>query len=383
MKLLILEDDNINQQLIDNAIADLGFSTIAFKSTNDVFEHMHNDSTPFMLISEIIKTSRFNFEKMAEAISISHFRGIFFLTKYSDDIFNVAKQMGIAMGFHNIYGLCLPATTAEIRDKIVRSVASEDNFTKLRSPVKKLGIETIEMALANDLFEPYLQAQVCSSSEKVKGFEVLSRLCIGQHVYMPDTFIDTLIHHERITEFTFTILKKTLRLLEGYNEFTGAISINVDYQSLDNLDFAKKILSTLKQNNFSANRFTVELTEKSPAINVCIMHNLALFRMAGCQLSVDDFGTKSSGFTELLKFPFSELKIDREFVWEMSESPRGYKVVKALCAVAQSLDCEIVAEGVENQQQRRLLRELGAGTVQGYLYSKPVPIHEAIKLISN
>lgn len=381
MKLLILEDVNINKHLIDSAISDLDVLTVSFNSICDAFEHIYSDSTPFILISEIIDTAEVHFKKMNETIALPHFKGVIFLSKFGDEIIDTAKQMGRYMGFDNIHGLGLPATSLQIKEKILRVTTFERNRKNILR--KKLGIDEIEVALANGLFEPYFQAQVYSSSEKVRGFEILSRLCIDEHVYTPDAFIDTIIEHKRITEFTFIILKKTLSLLTKYNEFDGTLSLNVDYQSLEYFDFAKEILEILEQAEFPRNRFTVEITENNPTVNISVMHNLALFRMADCQLSIDDFGTKNSGFTELLKFPFSELKIDRNFVRDMMEFPRTYKVVKALCAVAKSLDCTIVAEGVENQAQRAILIELEVSYIQGYLYSKPLPIHEAMKLLSD
>ncbi|MCW8995231.1 MAG: EAL domain-containing protein [Psychromonas sp.] len=383
MKLLIVEDINIKKHLIDNAIRGQRVSSISFTSIHDVIEHVRHDSTPFILISEIIGTAELQMKKMQKALTFAHFKGIIFLSKYGDDIIDVAKQMARYMGFDNIHGMRQPATASQIKSKIVHIVNSGTNRVLINKANTRLDIDEIEMALVNDLFQPYFQAQVCSSTEKVKGFEILSRLCIAEYVYTPDLFIDVLIEHKRITHFTFMMLNKALSLLKNYNKFNGVLSINVDYQSLREFDFAKHIIKFLKQAEFPANRFTVEITENSPTINIVVMHNLALFRMAGCQVSIDDFGTKSSGFTELLKLPFSELKIDKHFVHEMQESPRAYKVVKALCAVAKSLDCTIVAEGVETQQQRALLRELNVCHIQGYLYSKPQPFHEAMKLLNS
>jgi len=208
----------------------------------------------------------------------------------------------------------------------------------------------------------------------VTGFELLARLSCNGMIYLPSEFISVLVQAERISEFTCKLLKKSLRLLRVVDAFDGNLSVNVDYQSLGEQDFAGRLLDIARRFNFPVERLTIEITENSPVINIFVMHNLNEFRIAGCSLSIDDFGTQNSGFTELLKLPFSELKIDRSFVCDLKDSSRACKVVKALVAVADSLDCRVVAEGVETEYQADMLQELGVGYQQGYLYSKPQPI---------
>jgi EAL domain-containing protein (putative c-di-GMP-specific phosphodiesterase class I) len=97
----------------------------------------------------------------------------------------------------------------------------------------------------------------------------------------------------------------------------------------------------------------------------------------GCKVSIDDFGTGYSSLSHLHRFPFNTLKIDRSFIIRMAESREGFEIVRVIASMAKVLDRDVVAEGVEEQSQIAVLRDLGVEFVQGYVYSKPLPAAEA------
>jgi EAL domain-containing protein (putative c-di-GMP-specific phosphodiesterase class I) len=97
----------------------------------------------------------------------------------------------------------------------------------------------------------------------------------------------------------------------------------------------------------------------------------------GCKVSIDDFGTGYSSLSHLHRFPFNTLKIDRSFIIRMTESREGFEIVRVIASMAKVLDRDVVAEGVEEQPQVQVLRDLGVEFVQGYVYSKPLPSADA------
>jgi EAL domain-containing protein (putative c-di-GMP-specific phosphodiesterase class I) len=97
----------------------------------------------------------------------------------------------------------------------------------------------------------------------------------------------------------------------------------------------------------------------------------------GCKVSIDDFGTGYSSLSHLHRFPFNTLKIDRSFIIRMTESREGFEIVRVIASMAKILGRDVVAEGVEEQAQVSILRDLGVEFIQGYVYSKPLPAAEA------
>jgi diguanylate cyclase (GGDEF)-like protein/PAS domain S-box-containing protein len=97
----------------------------------------------------------------------------------------------------------------------------------------------------------------------------------------------------------------------------------------------------------------------------------------GCKVSIDDFGTGYSSLSHLHRFPFNTLKIDRSFIVRMADSREGFEIVRVIASMAKVLERDVVAEGVEEQAQVATLREIGVEFVQGYVFSKPLPVPEA------
>jgi EAL domain-containing protein (putative c-di-GMP-specific phosphodiesterase class I) len=93
----------------------------------------------------------------------------------------------------------------------------------------------------------------------------------------------------------------------------------------------------------------------------------------GVTVAIDDFGTGFSSLSYLSKLPVDTLKIDRSFVIDMTSGPQGLALVSTIITLAHSLKLKVVAEGVETEEQRRLLRSLKCDEMQGYFYSKPIP----------
>jgi EAL domain-containing protein (putative c-di-GMP-specific phosphodiesterase class I) len=101
--------------------------------------------------------------------------------------------------------------------------------------------------------------------------------------------------------------------------------------------------------------------------------SLQAIRAMGVSIAIDDFGTGFSSLGYLSKLPVDSLKIDRSFVVDMTAGPEGLALVSTIIKLAHSLKLKVVAEGVETEEQSRLLRLLSCDEMQGYLFSKPVP----------
>ncbi|MBP7545539.1 MAG: EAL domain-containing protein, partial [Acidovorax sp.] len=155
------------------------------------------------------------------------------------------------------------------------------------------------------------------------------------------------------------------------------LSVNVSGKQLRQSDFVAQVLRTLERSGAPAQRLKLELTESvlldNPQDTVTKMSAL---QAHGVGFSLDDFGTGYSSLAYLRQLPLDQLKIDQSFVHNLGSDPRAAAIVRTIVTLADNLGLNVIAEGVETQEQREQLALNGCHACQGYLFGRPVPIEE-------
>jgi diguanylate cyclase (GGDEF)-like protein len=160
------------------------------------------------------------------------------------------------------------------------------------------------------------------------------------------------------------------------------VSVNVSALQF-NPAFIARVSEILHSTGLRPRRLQLELTEGIMLDNTeATILSLSELKDLGVRLSIDDFGTGYSSLSYLSRFPLDELKIDRSFVKDFDKSENDASLVVAIIAMAKSMRLQLVAEGVETQEQYHFLRNHGASVIQGYLFSKPVPLEELKPLLA-
>jgi diguanylate cyclase (GGDEF)-like protein/PAS domain S-box-containing protein len=162
------------------------------------------------------------------------------------------------------------------------------------------------------------------------------------------------------------------------------LAVNISAHQLRSTDFAGTVAEILSQTGAPPDKLCLELTESVFAENVTeTIERMNELCSQGVHFSLDDFGTGYSSLAYLKHFPLTALKIDRSFVHDVHLNPDAVPIVNAIIALARSLKLEIVAEGVEHEDQRSFLINGGCGTLQGYLLGKPMPMWEFEQMYSS
>jgi EAL domain-containing protein (putative c-di-GMP-specific phosphodiesterase class I) len=153
------------------------------------------------------------------------------------------------------------------------------------------------------------------------------------------------------------------------------VSVNLSARQFIKQDIQQEVAQALQASQLPAELLELELTESVIMEDVeestKALHSL---RHLGVKLAVDDFGTGYSSMAYLKRFPLSSLKIDRSFIIDIADDSDDAAIVAATIALGHSLNLQVVAEGVESQQQLQMLKALGCDTIQGYYLHKPMPI---------
>jgi EAL domain-containing protein (putative c-di-GMP-specific phosphodiesterase class I) len=151
------------------------------------------------------------------------------------------------------------------------------------------------------------------------------------------------------------------------------ITVNVSPLQLMRSNFVAEVRQVISESGIDPAWLEMEITERVVLNFDEIAKRMEQLAEIGIRFAVDDFGTGYSSLQHLQRLPISTLKIDRSFVQQLSESSRSYPIVKAIIAMGHSLQMEVIAEGVETEDQMQVLRKLGCKCVQGFLLSHPSP----------
>jgi len=162
---------------------------------------------------------------------------------------------------------------------------------------------------------------------------------------------------------------------EGLNP--GVLGLNISMKQLDKRNFLQQIEMSIEHNDFKAAWLELEITEGQMMKNPeDVIAKLNAMNALGIGISIDDFGTGYSSLSLLKRLPINRLKIDRSFVEDIPEDEEDVAIVKAIIALAKSLNLDLIAEGVETAEQRDFLMDHGCKNIQGHFYAQPVSSDE-------
>ncbi len=226
--------------------------------------------------------------------------------------------------------------------------------------------------------ELYYQPKVDIHTEKIIGAEALMRWNHKtQGLIMPGEFIHIAEEMGIITKIDEwgmlqACMQNKIWQEKGYDPIK--ISVNMSQAQLYQTDVVASVKNALEESGISPNCLEVELTETMAMIDIDrTVSVLNSIKKLGVSISMDDFGTGYSSLSSLKILPIDLLKIDRSLVYDIETSKTARCITKAIVELGKALDLTILAEGVENNNQRDILRELGCDIIQGFLYSKPQP----------
>ena len=253
---------------------------------------------------------------------------------------------------------------------------------------KRLKLETrLRKALEKEELILYYQPKVEIKTGTVKGVEAVLRWKSDEGLVLPSDFIPLAEETGLIVPIGEWLLCEACRQLKEWHQSTQipiSMAVNLSARQFAAANFLPTIKKIIDNSGIDKRFLTLELTESllfgENDDNIELLRSL---KAMGLKLSIDDFGTGYSSLSLLRKLPLDELKIDRSFIKDLSESDESRAIVSTIIFLARSLNLSTVAEGIEKKEELEYLRELGCQQYQGFLFSPPVPNFEIVKLISH
>lgn len=253
--------------------------------------------------------------------------------------------------------------------------------------MKKIELQSeLRKAIENREFVAYYQPQIRLTDNQLVGFEALIRWkkedgkLISPAEFIPLAEETGLI--VQIGQYVMIEACKELKLWndKGYKDLTMAVNLSV--RQFRDRDFVQMLKDIIDEVGVNPKNLELEITESLALEDLELtVATIRKLQEIGVKFSLDDFGTGYSSMHYLKELPINILKIDKSFLDTIMEDESDQKIVQTIITMAQILNLEVVAEGVESEEQAEYLKSANCDKAQGYLYSKPVPSQEAYELI--
>ena len=239
-------------------------------------------------------------------------------------------------------------------------------------------LNRLRHALDNNEFELYLQPQQDLANHKMTGVEFLIRLRDQEGEFIsPEEFIPIAEELGIIKAIGTWVYESAARMMREWYQLSGealSYSVNTSAIELLNPHFADNFLAILDDHNINRETVAIEITESCLISSKdSVLEQIHRLKEAGIEVHLDDFGTGYSSLNYLQSLPIDVLKIDRQFILDMTTKNQNRDMTQFIIDIAHRLNLIVIAEGVETEKQRELLKALGCDKIQGYLYSKPLP----------
>jgi EAL domain-containing protein (putative c-di-GMP-specific phosphodiesterase class I)/CheY-like chemotaxis protein len=369
-RLMVVDDEADICEIIADIASDRGYEVAIVTDAEQVVVKLQS-FTPDVIMLDLMMPGTDGVELLRVLADKAKQAKICLMSGSDSRVLNSARRLGSAHGL-DVFGVFeKPIDIATLRAALDQ-MASGDG--------KDAGGVDMAQAISSGQIVMYYQPIVEIATRKVHGFEGLLR---WNHpvrgVLSPADFLDNAAEDGMMEPITTFVLQNGIREVAGWVKAGEdlTVSINVTASSLLDLTMPDKISEMCNKNSLPSKHIMLEVTENEAMKDAKrTMDVLLRMRLREIGVAIDDFGTGHSSLRELQRMPFSEMKIDKSFVMDMTGNKDCQVIVNSIIDLGHNLGLKLVAEGVEDARAWRLLAERGCDLAQGFLISKPMMASE-------
>ncbi|CAE6955754.1 COG0784 FOG CheY-like receiver [Vibrio sp. B1FIG11] len=307
-------------------------------------------------------------------------KGVVILSAMTQDVLEITYNMCLSAGYGFVRALTKPISNQQLTQIFgeFKQYLSQEQFVSL--PVL-MNDDEIDTAFNEGRFINYYQPQYSTSDNQLIGVEALVRCRHPKHgIIAPAQFITEIQVRNELDKLFWIVLENALQDMSTL-KVTINLSVNMNQKTLKQ-PMSERLFALCEQYQIAPERITLELTEDEVYdCSVTSLANLANLRLKGVGLAIDDFGTGYSSLSQLATLPYTELKIDRQFIKDALTNFKSQQLTISSLHLAKSLGLKSVAEGVEDDETLAYLRELGVELYQGFVRCRPIPFEQLETLI--
>lgn len=374
-RIVLIDDDRVVGEIVSALAKAMGLQCEITRTPDEFFEHVNPDTTVILL--DLVMPEMDGIEILRLLGERGCRARIILMSGINIRVIETAKKLAQSLGLSVVGHLQKPFPIAQLQELLGANIAAEKPFDSDTEQEVSIPDEDLYRAFDRDEFVIYYQPQINIASGIVTGVEALSR---WQHpdlgLIYPDNFISRIEALGLMDRFCWITAERALNEVRQFSNASGylpRLAINVSVSSLRDLKFPDIFMNLARKYDFPAERIVLEITESGLMEFSLALDVLTRLRMRNFKLSIDDFGTGYSMMKQLQNVPAIELKIDKTFVKHMDGSHADLVMVEKIIEMGHELDMEVIAEGVETEEQFKILREKGCDGVQGFFFSQALP----------
>lgn len=381
LRVLLVDDDEFLLEFVSDMLYQLGAAEVHCESNARLALVTIETRKPDILMCDLSMPCMDGIEFLRHVAERDYGGGVILLSGMDAGVRKAAENLSRAHGLNLLCSIEKPVAA----DALAAAINKYERSVPRRGAKRldMLSYEELKEGMASDWVEVYYQPKVSAHGRHVLAVECLARWNHPERgIVSPDAFIPAIEQHGLIDEFTLLMLRKSAMQLgqwlrEGHDL---KISVNVSMDNLNRLDLPEVFDSIVQEAGVKATSVVLEMTETRLMNNFMVsLDILTRFRLKGFGLSIDDFGTGYSTLDNLRQVPFTELKLDRSFVNGAALDGSALAILEYNVHLGKMLHLNLVAEGVETQQDWDLVAMLGCHEVQGYFAARPLPAAEFIQ----
>ncbi|AWL12174.1 Nitrogen regulation protein NR(I) [Saliniradius amylolyticus] len=397
-RLVVLDDDHLAGKTIERTARFAGMEARHCETAKDFFSAL-DDWQPDVVVVDLIMPDMDGMEVLMVLAQQETCPAIILSSGVDTRVLEAAKRSAAEHGLPVRGVLHKPFSPAQLKEMLrapLKPVPSEHPEQPARPAVApdeqvfQLSAQSLLDALEQGQLCYYYQPKVDALTHELIGFEALARWshpALG--MIQPDAFIPVAEQEGLVSQMTLRLFEHgvawfsdflgSLKNLKENGRYVGVtqnltLSINISVESLADADMFDRLQELCEQFAVPTSQILFELTESCAIPDKGDpLQLLTRLRMKGFQLAIDDFGTGYSSMQQLVRLPYSELKIDKSFVQDITTNPESRAIVRSMTDLAHNLGLNLVAEGVEDEDSSAFLHNIGCDVLQGYLIARPMP----------
>lgn len=373
MRLLTFDDDEATGRLVTRIARLLGFEATSV-SEQDAFHSSLQRLPPDLVVLDLQLGSTDGVEQL-RFLAQQQYRGTVILMSGFD-----TRVLSTAAALARDLGLRVEVSI----EKPIRAAQLEEVLERLKLVQRPMSPNRLLDAIANDELSLEFQPIVARTPKALRKLEALARwdhptlgrLPPAKFVPMAETDILVI---DALTDWLLHAAVDSYRLLARHN-IRVPITTNVSPRNLHDLSFPDRLEKLLRDANMPPQHLCLEITESAAFADAPnTMDILTRVRLKGMQLAIDDFGTGFSSFKLLRQMPFTAIKIDKSFITDLAVSRDSQAITRSIIDLAQNMEMESIAEGVETEEVAAMLEALNVRSLQGFLIAPPMPVESVAR----